>query len=73
VATIDVSTPFAEGERVLYRGRDGAEEEVVVASVYTNVAHGEEPFVAVRMNSGNVRDTTFARLRKLTTTAADST
>lgn len=59
------STPFAEGERVIYCGQDGQEQEVVIVSVDTNVASGEEPFVAVRMPSGSVRDTTFARLREV--------
>ena len=57
--------PFVEGERVLYCGRSGQEEEVVIVSVDNNVAVGDDPFVAVRMPSGTVRDTTFERLRKL--------
>jgi hypothetical protein len=60
-----VALPFVKGERVLYRGQHGQEEEVVVASVDTNVAAGEDPFVAVRMPTGTVRDTTFERLRKM--------
>ena len=60
-----VATPFVQGERVLYRGQHGQQEEVVVASIDTNVAADEEPFVAVRMPNGTVRDTTFERLRKM--------
>ena len=59
------TSSFAEGERVKYRHADGAEEEVVVVSVDSNVPAGEPPMVAVRMSSGGTRDTVLERLSKL--------
>jgi hypothetical protein len=54
--------PYRVGDTVMYRQANGELQQVTVAQVNTNVALGEDPYVAVRMDDGNVRDTVLERL-----------
>lgn len=57
-----ITCPYRVGDAVIYRQANGDLQQVTVAQVNTNVALGEEPYVAVRMHDGNVRDTVLERL-----------
>ena len=51
-----------EGDDVIYRGRDGAEQPAEIVNINRNVAEGEAPQIAVNVG-GQVRDTEPDRIR----------